>query len=116
MVENNSNNKRGAIRRTKEGRGRLGIAHKVMKGGLSNKVTFELKPKGSMFCECICNHLLSMVASSKLHIHFWLLTLPPFDSTLGCLIDVSKLTVSKSPLLSDLLYPQSSPSPLGTMI
>lgn len=46
MVENNSNNKRGAIRRTKEGRGRLGIAHKVMKGGLSNKVTFELKPKG----------------------------------------------------------------------
>ena len=59
MEENNSNNKRGVIRRTKEGRGRLGIAYEVMKGGLSNKVTFELKPKGSTLCECICNHLLS---------------------------------------------------------
>lgn len=46
MVENNGDNKRGAVRRTKEGRGRLGIAYEVMKGGLSNKVTFELKPKG----------------------------------------------------------------------
>lgn len=38
---NNSNKKTGAIRRTKGGRRRLGIAYKVMKGGLSNKVTFS---------------------------------------------------------------------------
>lgn len=38
---NNSSNKTGAIRRTREGRRRLGIAYKVMKGGMSNKVTFS---------------------------------------------------------------------------
>ena len=88
----------GAVGRTGEGRGRLVIVYKVMKGRLSNKVTFELRPEGG---EEMCSVNVSVttscqvVTSPKLHIHFRLLPLPPFDSMLGCLIDVSNLRCLK---------------------
>lgn len=92
-----TNKQIGAVGRTGEGRGRL-VVCKVMKGRLSNKVTFELRPEGG---EEMCSVNVSVttscqvVTSPKLHIRFRLLTLPPFDSMLGCLIDVSNLRCLK---------------------
>lgn len=45
----------GLIGRTGQGRERFVIAHKVKKEELSNKVTFELRPKGGekVLCESV---------------------------------------------------------------
>ena len=42
-----------------------------------------------MLCEYICHHLMSSGDISQLYLHFRPLSLAPFDSSLGYLIDIS---------------------------
>lgn len=89
------------------------LLHKMMKEGLSNEVTFELRPKGGERVRCVhvsvtiyCQvvNLPSYISISDLSLYLHL------SLHFGCLIDVSNLSCLKASSFSHHPFPSPHPS------